>query len=60
MGETNEDDDEEDGVQEEAAAGGLAEPGHLGGPFGSSASPMSLSFTAVLCLTGWLGMLLIS
>jgi hypothetical protein len=34
--------------------------GLLGVPFGSGASPMSLSSRAVLCLAGWLGILLIS
>ena len=46
--------------EEEAAAVGLAEPEPLGGPFGSGASPMSLSSRAVLCLSGWLGILLTS
>ncbi len=55
-----EDDDEEYEVEEEAATVGLAEPEPLGGPFGSGAGHMSLSSRIVLCLTGSLGILLIS
>ncbi len=53
-------DENGDGAEEEVAAVGSAEPVPIGGNFGSGASPMSLSSRAVLCLTGWLGMLLIS
>ncbi len=56
----DDDGDVDDDDAEEEVPVGSVEPGPLGGPFGSGASPMSRSSKAVLCLAGWWGMLWIS